>query len=170
MKKGIKNIMRIIGIIQKICNINKIYYKLSVLIFMIFMVLSCRSQDYGCGYSVTYDSITNKNVYTLVDYMPAFLGKEGNIVSYICKNYNDPSRAGVGASFLLRFVIDKEGYLIGAGIVDKERRKYEPEEKQIIDIVETSPKWKPGVCKGKKVDVLVKMRFRFTVDENGRLR
>jgi len=170
MKKDVKNIMMIIGIIQKICNINKIYFKFSILIFMTFIALSCRSQNCGCGYSVTYDSITNKDVYTLVDYMPAFLGDEKDIVSYICKNYKDPSMVGVGASFLLRFVIDKEGNLIGAGIVGKEKKKYEPEEKQIIDIVEASPKWKPGVCKGKKVNVLVKMRFRFTVDENGRLR
>lgn len=70
----------------------------------------------------------------------------------------------------MNFVIDKDGNLIGARINNKKENEYTDQERQIVEIVKSSPKWKAGICSGKKVNVLMQIRLRFVVDENGKLR
>lgn len=175
MKKEQQNIIITIGLTMKI-DICKQFY--------IFLLLGCffscsknihTQNKYKCESILHYDSITNKNVYYFVDEMPIFSeNKHDNLARYIMEKYvDDPRKVGFQFSVKLRFVIDKEGYLMGAGIFNKEEnftRKCTEEENKIIEIIKSSPKWKPGICSGQRVDVLVKMRLGFVIDENGRLR
>ncbi|NDV79993.1 hypothetical protein D0T57_13620 [Dysgonomonas sp. 511] len=160
----------IIGIIQRKCNVNRKYYKLFNFILMIFVVLSCKSQNIDCNYPVIHDSVTNKNVYFYVDKMPIFPIEEGDIGRFIAKKYEDKTKAGMQFSIKLKFVIDEMGNLIGSRIANKKEREYTEEENMIIDIIKFSPKWDPGICSGIKTNVLLQIRLKFSVDENGRLK
>jgi len=176
MKKEQQNIIMTIGIVI----ISNIYKQFHIpLLLVVLGCFSCNRIIYSqnkskCESIVHYDSITNRNVYYIVDEMPIFSeNKNNNLMKYIMGKYvDDPQKVGIQLSVKLRFVIDKEGNLIGAGLFNKEEnfvQNYTEEEKQIINIIQTSPKWKPGICSGQKVDVLVKTRLRFVIDENGKL-
>lgn len=83
-----------IRIIRKTFKVNQKYYKLLVFIFTVFITLSCKSQNAKCEYIAEYDTITNKNVFSLVDTMPVFLGKEGDIGRYVAHKYEDTTKVG----------------------------------------------------------------------------
>ncbi|MDR1090989.1 MAG: energy transducer TonB [Prevotella sp.] len=175
MKKEQQNIIITIGIVI-ISNVCKQFH-----IFLLLVTFCCffscsrniHSQNkHICESILHYDSITNKNVYNNVDEMPMFSEDvDNNLMRYIMKRYaDDPQKAGLQLDVRLRFVIDKEGRLIGARVFNKYVKDCTEEEKQILKIVQSSPKWEPGICSGQKVDVLVRMRLRFVINENGRLR
>lgn len=118
-----------------------------------------------------HDTVTNKEVYMLVDEMPMYIGKELSMKHFIIVRCKDsPIKVGLQFTVILRFVIDKDGNLIGACIYGKREDEYTEEEKLIIQTLESSPQWRPGLCSGEKVNVLIHLKLGFSVDENGRLR
>lgn len=162
-----RNTITIIGLILKY---NNIY--ISILILFLLTILSCKSKNAICDYSTIYDSITNERVYEVVDRMPVFnaIGGSDNIGEYIIKRYDDSTKVGLQLSIKLRFVINKRGELVGAGIYGKNRNEYTDVEKQIVKIAESSPNWEPGLCSDHKVNVLVRVRMSVVIDKNGKLR
>lgn len=178
MKKERKNIMMTIGIILKMKNSqNKRMsrHPLPYFILMLLIALSTKSQTSECGYHVEYDSITAKKVYVTADEMPFHPKDEISIKEYIAVRYGISSEIGLFISFRVGFIINCEGKLIGARIYNKGKEKcitkYTEEEKKVVDILNTYPiKWSPGICSGKKVNVLLRTNLSFAVDENGRLR
>ena len=60
-----------------------------------------------------------------------------------------------------QFVIDKTGQLINARIVEGLNEDFDLE---VIRVLSLSPKWKPGINKGKPVNVMytIPVRFRIT--------
>lgn len=157
--------MKTTGIIPKICNL-----KMYSLLIMLFASISCKSQSPKCGYPNVYDPIAKNRVYTLVDTMPIFLGNEGDIGKYIANIYQDSTKVGMQLSIKLGFIIDKSGKLIAPRIVNKKESEYLEEECQIIEIIKSSPRWKPGICSNKEVNVLLQTRLRFVIVEKGKLR
>jgi len=121
---------------------------------------------------VAYDSITNLIVHDLyfLDRQPTFpeRGYEG-FVSYIIRNYEDTSQAGIYHKVKIKFVIDKKGHLIGARIAERQEDNCCDEEEKIIKILESSPLWEPGVYKGKDINVLYWLRFSYAVSEEGKI-
>ena len=136
-------------------------------VLLIINVLNCKPQGVENKYPYAIDSITNKKVYLVVNERPEFLGKEGDILNYIYKNFRDSTMTGVQFSIKLRFVIDSKGNLIGAGLLNKDQNY--KEEVKIVNIVKTSPKWKPGKYLKKRVNVLMIIKFSGVINESGRL-
>lgn len=160
MQLVIKNIMTIIGITQRICS----------LLLILFISISCKSQNMRCGYPSVYDSISDSRVYTLVEEMPVFLSDDGDIAKYIARIYQDSTKVGLQFSIKLEFIINKNGELINPQILGKKENEYFEEEAEIIEIIKTSPQWRAGICENKKVSVLLQLRLRFVIDEKGHLR
>jgi hypothetical protein len=163
MQKEVKNITMIIGALE---------IKVLMFVLPIFLTLQCKSQTMVCENLEVFDTITRKcciNSY-FVDKEPVFLGKNHSIIQYIADKYYDSQNIGYMFSVKLRFVIDTDGKLIGARIIGKGKSQYSKEEKHIINILESSPKWSPGEDSNKKVNVLVSMRYSFVIQENGKLR
>lgn len=147
------------------------YLGFILFLFTVITLFSGKSQNSNCEYTAIRDTIINDNVYRTVDEMPTFIGKDRNLGLYVAKRFYDNSlNVGLQFSVNLQFVIDKDGNLIGARIYHKKEDEYTKEESQIINIIKSSPKWKPGICSNKKVNVLISMRLRYIIDENGRLR
>ena len=177
MTKELINIIGIIGI-----NENKMFckllpfsmtscFKITLFMFMLIANSACMSQGITNIPLAFKDSITNKKVYDykIVGNMPEFLGKEGNILNYVYKNYKDSLKTGAHFSLALRFVIDSHGNLIGVGLINKNRSQYDEIEADIIKIVKTSPKWRPGRYLKKRVNVLMIITFSGVINEAGRL-
>ncbi|MDR1458952.1 MAG: hypothetical protein LBI60_01895 [Bacteroidales bacterium] len=123
------------------------------------IVLSCGSRKNSCDYPYIYDTITGRKTYTLVNDMPIFPNGELDFYNYLSENFDWESDVDTQQSFNLRFVIDKNGNLLGARIFGKQKDEYGENEKEIIETFKKSPKWIPGKCCGKKVDVFMKMKI-----------
>lgn len=142
---------------------------------MLCSISPIKSQKSECGYQAKYDSITNRQVYTFVEDMPIHPKVETSIKGYIAEEYGKSSKVGIVFMVKLEFVISDKGKLIGARIYTKKgpknRSEYTEEERRIIDILNNYPiEWIPGICSGKKVNVLLKTNLSFVVLENGKLR
>lgn len=146
-------------------------FKIMFFMFMLIVNSACMSQGITNSPLAFKDSITNKKVYDykIVGNMPEFLGKEGNILNYIYKNYKDSLKTGAHFLLSLRFVIDSHGNLIGVGLINKNRSQYDEIEADIIKFVKTSPKWRPGRYLKKRVNVLMIITFSGVINEAGRL-
>lgn len=162
MKKEQLSIFMNIGILI-IGDIYRRFYFFIIFIFFIIVVLgggSCNriirvQNNYTCEAILYYDSITNKNVYIIVDEMPKFpIDNEIGLIKYIIERYNI-KQENRQHSFNLQFVVDKQGVLHGIRVKNKRTSGYSKSEIEMIKIFETMPKWISGKCSGQNVDVLV---------------
>ena len=62
------------------------------------------------------------------------------------------------STFLLSFVINKDGKIKGVRISSKKKSEYTNEEKKMIKVFESMPLWKPGKYNGERVNVLLTRR------------
>lgn len=151
---------------------DRIYYlKLLLFITIIVTLTCCKSKTINCDAPSEYDKITNRCVYLygLLDKDPVFAGTETNIMEYIQKKHKEAPDHAYIFSLRVIFVVDKKGKVIGARIANKESNEYTNNERQIVAIVNSSPKWIPGVYSGKVVNTFVRMRFKFGINENGEI-
>ena len=115
----------------------------------------------------TSKSISNKsNIFVAVEQAPDFPGGTQAFYKYIASNLKYPAVAsllGLTGKVYLTFVVDKDGSVtdvkpikcLGAGC-----------ESEAVRVVSMSPKWQPGVQKGKPVRVAytIPITFGFQTD------
>lgn len=101
----------------------------------------------------TYDSLTNKIVYSEVDEMPEYPNGNGFIGSFFLKNFNYPAQDFYQASFQLEFIVDINGNVIGQRIRNKSMKDLTNAEREALRVLSIMPKWKPGKCNGRVVPV-----------------
>lgn len=78
-----------------------------------------------------------------------FLGAHGNIKAWLAQNLNYPQKAveyGIEGKVYVRFTIDKNGYVKHPVIV---KGAHPLLDKEVIRIIHTMPRWKPGKINGK---------------------
>nr|WP_293834843.1 TonB family protein [uncultured Arsenicibacter sp.] len=106
---------------------------------------------------------TRKDVFTVVEHQPEFVGGMKALSAYVNDNLNYPEaakRAGVEGKVFLSFVVDKEGgihdvnVLKGLGFGCDEAA---------IRLVSRMPAWKPGRQDGKSVAVRYNIPIQFTL-------
>lgn len=148
--------MRIIGSIQKICNMRKVK-KIMFIIILVFSLMPCQAQEKGGILLPVCDSITNLNVYDFVTEFPSFPGGEVEYLRYISKNYQK-TEDDMQSTFLLSFVINKSGAIKGVRVLNKKEVEYTKEEKKMIKVFESMPRWKSGKYNGKRVNVILTRR------------
>ena len=129
-------------------------------ILFMFIINLCNGQ------SPTVTKVTDSLDYSLLDELPSFAGDDSAFADYIKKSFvysKDLRDEGVSASTLrVGFTIDKEGKLINDSIlaydplalISKSINSYRGKrgnefENHLLEILEASPKWKPGKYKAR---------------------
>lgn len=113
------------------------------------------------AYTLTESSIQNsveetkaeESVFMVVESMPEFPGGESALFKYIANNLQISDSIEPTAfipTIYVKFLVDTTGKAINPAIIRPIGSKID---KQIIDLIERMPKWKPGQQRGKKVAV-----------------
>ena len=104
-------------------------------------------------------------VYQIVEEMPSFPGGETKLMEYIAKNLTYPQEArdkGIDGRVFIGMVIEKDGSVsnvkvlrgIGGGC-----------DEEAVRVINSMPKWKPGMMKGDPVPVSYQIPINFKLAE-----
>jgi tonB family C-terminal domain len=98
-----------------------------------------------------------QTIFEVVENMPDFPGGQAALMLYLAKNIKYPTIAqenGTQGRVIVQFVVNKDGSIVDAKVV----RSVDPYlDKEALRVINTMPKWKPGMQRGKPV------RVKFTV-------
>ena len=99
-----------------------------------------------------------QTIFEVVEQMPEFPnGGMAGLMQYLSKNIKYPTIAqenGTQGRVIVQFVVNKDGSIVDAKVV----RSVDPYlDKEALRVINTMPKWKPGMQRGKPV------RVKFTV-------
>lgn len=98
-----------------------------------------------------------QTIFEVVEQMPDFPGGQAALMQYLAKNIKYPTIAqenGTQGRVIVQFVVNKDGSIVDAKVV----RSVDPYlDKEALRVINTMPKWKPGMQRGKPV------RVKFTV-------
>ena len=113
----------------------------------------------GPGDDVTFE---------VVEQMPEFPGGNGALMEYLSKNIKYPKAAHENKTqgrVIVQFVVARDGSIKDPGIVRSVSPELDEEAKRVISLM---PKWKPGMQRGKTVNVkyTIPVMFRITGDDD----
>lgn len=97
----------------------------------------------------------NNEVFVVVEDMPEFQGGHEALNSYITKSINGKADNGV---VVVQFVVSKDGTIKNARVVKGLSEKFD---KKALKIINGMPKWKPGMQRGKAVEVEMSIELQF---------
>ena len=106
------------------------------------------------------------DVYTIVEQMPAFPGGEAELFHYISKNIRYPQEAkekGIQGRVFVGFVIEKDGSVSNVRNIRGVDSELDAE---AMRVVESMPKWKPGMHNGEFVRVSYQIPIHFKLEDN----
>lgn len=142
-----------IGIIGLAQRLNRVFF-----IAIILLISGCSSSRTTETLKV-YDQLTKRWVYVYADEQPVYNNDPNGFMIFFNKKFD---ACGDMDGFLLhqtklslQFVIDDNGYLIGARILGKEQKDWTQYDRCAINVALKCEKWSPGKVKGRNVDVLV---------------
>ena len=106
------------------------------------------------------------DVYAIVEQMPEFPGGEVELFHYISKNIHYPQEAkekGIQGRVFIGFVIEKDGSVSNV----RNLRGVDSElDAEAMRVVESMPKWKPGMHNGEFVRVSYQIPIHFKLEED----
>ncbi len=123
---------------------------------IIFLNSCTKCQDY-----VAAECDLDELPFTFVEKMPAYLGRNEAIDSFIKANLIYPESAKLNktvGNVKIRFIVDKNGYVICPKIITSLTKDCDNEALRIIHIF---PKWEPGVHNSKPVNITFALQFEF---------
>ncbi len=92
-------------------------------------------------------------IFDVVENMPEFPGGQAALMSYLAKNIKYPTIAqenGTQGRVIIQFVVNRDGSIVDARVA----RGVDPYlDKEALRVVNTMPKWKPGMQRNKPVRV-----------------
>ncbi|MBR1514584.1 MAG: energy transducer TonB [Bacteroidales bacterium] len=91
------------------------------------------------------------SIYSIVDEMPEFPGGEGGKMAYLAKNFNYPESARYQGRVLVGFVVEPDGSISNVEVISGIGGDCDEE---LVRVVKSMPKWKPG----KKWGIAVRVR------------
>jgi TonB-dependent SusC/RagA subfamily outer membrane receptor len=97
----------------------------------------------------------NNEVFVVVEDMPEFLGGTAALNSYIMKSISERADYGI---VNVQFVVAKDGTIKNARVVKGLSEKFD---KKALEIINGMPKWKPGMQRGKAVEVEMSIELQF---------
>jgi TonB family protein len=98
-------------------------------------------------------------VYLYVDKLPSFFTGNEGLTKYINRHLKWPKvDADVQGSVLLSFVITADGNI---EYINVEKSLLKEFDDQAINLVQSMPKWNPGILKGEKVNVKLYLPIDF---------
>lgn len=119
------------------------------------------SEETGAAVEVKYVPVTveeeepeEQTIFEVVEQMPEFPnGGMAGLMQYLNKNIKYPTIAqenGTQGRVSIQFVVNKDGSIVDAKVV----RGVDPYlDKEALRVINTMPKWKPGMQRGKPVRV-----------------
>lgn len=94
-----------------------------------------------------------QEIFDVVENMPEFPGGQAALMSYLAKNIKYPTIAqenGTQGRVIIQFVVNRDGSIVDARVA----RGVDPYlDKEALRVVNTMPKWKPGMQRNKPVRV-----------------
>jgi TonB family protein len=104
-------------------------------------------------------------VYQIVEQMPAFPGGEAKLFEFISKNTHYPQEAkekGIQGRVFIGFIVEKDGSISNV----RNLRGVDSElDAEAIRVIQSLPKWKPGMHKGEFVRVSYQIPIVFKLED-----
>ena len=105
------------------------------------------------------------DVYQIVEQMPEFPGGEAELFHYISKNIHYPQKArekGIQGRVFIGFIVEKDGSISNV----RNLRGVDSElDAEAIRVVESMPRWKPGMHRGEPVRVSYQIPIVFKLED-----
>lgn len=105
-------------------------------------------------------------IFTIVEQMPEFQGSQGNLMKYLAKNLKYPIDAkakNISGKVFVNFTVTATGKIENVKVL---RGVHSSLDREAIRVLENMPNWKPGMQRGKAVDVSYNLPINFTLDGN----
>lgn len=122
------------------------------------------TQEHNCVTTEQQGPVNPENFYCCyTEEMPEFPGGEGKLLQFIAENVRLPkcvTDAGVKGRCVVEFVVEKDGTISDFKIL---RSLHKDCDAEAIRVLQTMPRWKPGMERGKPV------RVKYTVPVEFRL-
>ncbi len=103
---------------------------------------------------VEEEVVDEQEIFDIVEHMPEFPGGQAALMAYLSKNIKYPTIAqenGVQGRVIVQFVVNKDGSIVDARVA----RSVDPYlDKEALRVINSMPKWKAGMQRGKPVRVL----------------
>ena len=95
----------------------------------------------------------NTEVYTVVEKMPSFPGGSEGLMKYFAQNIRYPvvaQKKGKQGRVIVQYIIGADGSISNVNVI----RSIDPSlDAEAVRVVESMPKWEPGIQNGEKVSV-----------------
>ncbi|MDH6358107.1 energy transducer TonB [Parabacteroides sp. PF5-9] len=112
-----------------------------------------QAQTYVAPTIVEDEEESAQQIFTVVEDMPQFPGGDQELLKFISRSIKYPVIAqenGIQGRVVVSFVVNRDGTVVDAEVV----RGVDPAlDKEALRVVNTMPKWKPGMQRGKPVRV-----------------
>ena len=112
----------------------------------------------------------NSKKYEVVEQMPSFPGGINALMNYLNKNMKYPraaENAGIQGRVVAQFIVDKDGSITNVKVVKSVHPLLDAE---AVRVVESMPKWIPGMNKGEAISVryTIPLTFKFQESNKGK--
>ncbi|MCU0435454.1 MAG: hypothetical protein MUC87_18495 [Bacteroidia bacterium] len=107
-----------------------------------------------------FDSLSGKKVCRFTEQMPEFPGGEAALMKFLQTRVRLKEEHPVQSTFYLAFVVDESGKAMSGRMSNKRPEKYTATEKSMVQLPDSMPLWKPGLCHNQPVAVLIQIPLR----------
>jgi TonB family protein len=122
--------------------------------------------SYDVNFTLGDDGQENR-VYNLVEKQPSFPGGTQNFLRFLAANIRYPAddrKNNVQGRVVIQFVIEKDGSLTNVKAI---RGPSEAMSEEAVRVLNSSPKWSPGIQSGRPVRAQYTVPVNFTLGGNG---
>ena len=103
--------------------------------------------------TVEEEVVEEQEIFEVVEHMPEFPGGQAALMKYLGDNIKYPTIAqenGTQGRVTVQFVVNADGSIVDAKVI----RGVDPYlDKEALRVINSMPKWKPGMQRGKAVRV-----------------
>ncbi len=118
------------------------------------------------GTSEVWERQVQGEIFQVVEQMPEFPGGMAAMMNYLAENIQyptDANAAGIQGRVIAEFVVDKEGWICDVNLTKKVFPSLDAEAMRII---KNMPQWKPGMQRGKAVNVRYTIPILFSLPKS----
>ncbi|SEF87339.1 M56 family metallopeptidase [Parabacteroides chinchillae] len=126
-----------------------------------FSLQRSNNQSSESGKVQTVEQNPGNTVFRMVEHMPRFPGGESELLKFLASSIKYPKEAqakGLQGRVICRFIVEKDGSVTGAEIVQGIDPSLDTE---ALRVVNSFPKWTPGMQRGKAVRVMYTVPVTF---------
>ncbi len=138
----------------------KYYLTIFMLLWIVRSFSQAQNTEEKCKFY--FDSISNRQIYSIVDVLPEFPGGTDSLASFIAKNLYWPNtEVDFQGKVYVSVIVETDGSLTNKLIL---KGIYDLADKEALKIIEKMPKWKAGKCNDKKVPVKFIIPIKFVLN------